>query len=71
MNCTEYWDRNYHMDVSESCDTLSVKKNSGGDWCYVRIMTNGRPNGEIVIRSKEMAEQLRFMLGQMLAEEKA
>lgn len=61
-----YWNRIYAMSAQETNDRLRVRKDSGTDWCEVQMTTNNSPNGSIQIRSKEMAEQLHFMLGQML-----
>ncbi len=63
-----YFKKNYCMTVSESgsCDVLSVNKNNGTDWSALKMVTNGRSNGTITLRSREIAEQLHFSLGQML-----
>ncbi len=61
----DYYKKSYGMSVSDGCDTLTVRK-SNGDWSHIEMDTNGSDNGKITIRSKAMAEQLQFMLGQML-----
>lgn len=61
-----YWKKNYGSSVSSGCDELHVRKSSGGDWSHINMLTNDQPNGDITIRSKEHAEQLHFLLGQML-----
>lgn len=64
---SKYWSKDYCMTVSESgCDMLSVNKNGGTDWSTLKMMTNERSNGLITLRSREIAEQLHFSLGQML-----
>ncbi len=63
---SDYYKKNYAMNVQETNDELQVDKISGTDWCDVTMTTNGNENGKITIRSKVMAEQLHFMLGQML-----
>lgn len=62
----DYWKHHYRMSAQESNEKISVEKNGDGDWCHVSMITNDRDNGKITIRSKAMAEQLHFMLGQML-----
>jgi hypothetical protein len=64
----DYESKHYSMKMCESVDELSVVKFIGSDWCSVKMVTNGRDNGEILIRSKEMAESLLFMLKQLLDE---
>jgi|GEM_PF-3954072 len=63
---SEFWNKHYVMKAQQSNDQLEVRKSSGSDWSQISNVTNGTKNGEITIRSKEMAEQLHFMLGQML-----
>lgn len=66
MTELEFWDKHYKMSAQQSNDRLCVSKNQGTDWSKVEMITNDFSNGTIQIRSKEMAEQLHFMLGQML-----
>lgn len=66
INKGAYEDETYCIKVDDGCDALSVQKSSGSDWCHIKMVTNERDNGEIVIRSKDMIEQLWFMLSQML-----
>jgi len=58
--------RNYSLTVSNGTDELTVSKATRSDWCYLDMVTNGTPNGEIVIRNKEMAGLLCFMLSQLV-----
>lgn len=62
----KYRGSHFHMSVAESADQLAVDKQSATEWCEITMRTNNERNGEITIRSKRMAEALRFMLGQML-----
>lgn len=62
-----YWCKNYAMMAQETNDALTLSKDSGTDWCRVTMRTNDIDSGSITIRSKAMAEQLHFMLGQMLS----
>ena len=62
----DYYNQNYSMTVQEANDKLTVSKSSGSNWCGIAITTNRNSNGMIMLRSKAMAEQLHFMLGQML-----
>lgn len=64
----EYEAISYRMSVSDGCDTVHVEKDIGSAWCKLRMVTNCAENGDITIRSKDMAMQLHFMLGQMLGE---
>lgn len=62
-----YWRKNYTMTAQETNDALILTKSSGSDWCHLTMRTNDLDNGSITIRSQAMAEQLHFMLGQMLS----
>ncbi len=63
----KYWNKDYCMTVSGSgCDILSINKNKGTDWSTLEMVANERPSGLIRLRSREIAEQLHFSLGQML-----
>lgn len=66
MTELEFDKKHYFMKVEESSDQLIVDKNCQSKWLNIRMVTNGSHNGQITIRSKEMAEQLYFMLGQVL-----
>lgn len=61
-----YYNRSYSVTVSESVDNLELHKSTGSDWCEIRAFINDDLKGSIELRSKEMAEHLHFMLGQML-----
>jgi hypothetical protein len=61
-----YWEKSFNTAVLHGNDEITVYKNSGGDWIGIEMQTNKTPNGSITIRSKEHAEQLHFLLGQML-----
>lgn len=62
----KFYKKSYSMTVQESNDKLVVEKSNNSDWSEVKMITNKFDNGSIAIRSKAMAEQLHFMLGQML-----
>lgn len=62
----DYYQKAYDMSVQETNDELSVKKNPSSDWSIITMITNDAMKGMITIRSQAMAEQLHFMLGQML-----
>lgn len=66
MTDDDYWRKHYQRRLAEGADTLTLEKTKDSDWCHVRMLTNGDPNGGICIRSREMAEHLHFMLGQLL-----
>lgn len=63
---TDYWEKHYDICVQKDNDKLFLSKSHGTDWCHVTMLTNGNDNGTIELRSKEHAEALHFMLGQML-----
>lgn len=65
---TEYRFKGYKMTAQESNDALTVYKSDESDWCTLTMNTNEEQNGQIVLRSKEMAAQLHFMLGRMLGQ---
>ncbi len=65
----KYWEKNYSVIFGKGyrpTNELFIEKKSESDWSHITMMTNSSKNGTITIRSKEMAEQLHFMLGQML-----
>jgi len=62
----KFYTKYYSMSVQEFNDKLIVKKISNTDWSNIQMITNDNENGSIQLRSKAMAEQLHFMLGQML-----
>ena len=61
-----YYDKSYSRSTTEGADSLHVRKRRGTDWLDIEMITNGTGNGSICIRSKDMAEHLHFMLGQLL-----
>lgn len=63
---SRYEERHYKMSVRESNDELFVEKTVYSDWCHITMIINGVEGPTITIRSQVMAEQLHFMLGQML-----
>ncbi len=63
---SKYERRKYSMSAKETNDEIHVGKHNDSDWCSILMTTNDENNGEITIRSEIMAEQLHFMLGQML-----
>ncbi|MDH5798909.1 MAG: hypothetical protein OEZ19_10110 [Paracoccaceae bacterium] len=66
MTLSDYEKKHYRMSATHGVDTLTVEKDSRSDWATIRKTIHDDSFGEIEIRSKEMAEQLHFMLGQML-----
>jgi hypothetical protein len=62
----DYWNRHYRLSANEWSDTLTVSKHGGTDWSEVAMNINDVTRDSITLRSKEMAEQLHFMLGQLL-----
>ena len=62
----KYQDKRYNSSVIIGNDNITLAKSSGSEWSYIENTINGDKDTEITIRSKEMAEHLHFMLGQML-----
>ena len=62
----DYEKRHYKVSVKESNDELVVEKCAHSDWFRITMIKNGIEGRPITIRSQVMAEQLHFMLGQML-----
>lgn len=61
-----YEKKHYDITMTEHPDSLTVRKTPGSDWCRVHMTTHGDSDGTITIRSRAMAEALRFMLEQLL-----
>jgi len=55
------------MTSKQGVDSLTVSKTAGSDWANVEMEINdGAAYSQIDLRSREMTEQLHFMLGQLL-----
>lgn len=65
----KYHNKHYMCSCLSGCDNLSVKKTTSGEWVDIEMVINGFDGGRIQLRSREAAEQLRFMLGQLLGGE--
>ena len=63
---TEFHKKTYRVSTKQGNDELYVVKQGDSDWSSVQMITNGNENGAVQLRSKEAAEHLHFMLGQML-----
>lgn len=62
-----YWNTSYKITAIEGVDALTVEKGASSDWSKVSMVINGGVSeSQITLRSRHMAEQLHFMLGQML-----
>jgi len=57
------------MKAVESVDSILVHKSPSSYWTEITLFIHEKEEARITIRSKEMAEQLHFMLGQMLSTE--
>jgi len=66
MNSVKYKSKNYLMCAMEINEIIMLNKLAGNDHSWLYLMTNNDLNGDIRISSQAMAEQLHFMLGQML-----
>jgi hypothetical protein len=56
----------FYCKVGYSNDELIVSKGSCSEWVDLEMITNGIINGKITLREKEMVEQLKFILSQLL-----
>ena len=61
-----YLREGYKASAIVGVDKVTVNKLSGSDWSTIKLTVNGYEEGEVGLRSKQMAEHLHFMLGQML-----
>lgn len=61
MKTDTYWVKDYSCD----CNGLTLYKSCGSEWFAIGIKRGGTKE-KIALKSKEAAEQLHFMLGQML-----
>jgi len=61
-----FWRKNYVQEVVNDVDRLHVIKPSGSDWTQISMTVNDQPAKSITIRSRQQAEQLYFMLKQLL-----
>ena len=62
-------DAHYEMTIRHGTDALRVAKGGGSGWVSLNMTVNGTDAHCITIRSREHAEALHFMLGQMLSAE--
>ena len=63
---SDYWGSHYDMAIQHNNNKLFLSKRTSTDWSHITMLTNGNETGQIELRSKEHAEALHFMLGQML-----
>ena len=61
-----YLREGYKASVIVGVDEVTVNKPRDSDWSTIKLTVNGYEAGEVDLRSKQMAEHLHFMLGQML-----
>lgn len=58
--------KSYDSAVTCGSDKIVVQKSRHSEWVNIYMKVNDVHMNEITIRSKEQAEHLHFMLGQML-----
>lgn len=63
---SEYRDKYYRMNVDNGGDQVEVHKSWNSEYVEIRLTINGLIKADMTLRSKEMVEQLHFMLGQVL-----
>ena len=61
-----YFQKYFKMSFGEGQDNICLAKKDRQEWCTVEKTTGSLDDGKIEIRGMLMAEQLYFMLGQML-----
>jgi len=66
MGESDYWGKSYNASLKRGVDTVHVIKASGVDRSMIRMQLHDKIDGTIQLRSQEHAEQLHFLLGQML-----
>lgn len=62
----DYWQSHYDSTAECGVDTLRVRKSNRTEWSEIELRIHGELKSEITIRSRQHAEHLHFMLGQML-----
>jgi len=66
MNNKEYLEKFYDCKATICDDSIKVRKMMHLNDLHITTKINNEEIGSIVIRSREQAEQLHFMLGQLL-----
>lgn len=66
MTEIEYLKSSYRNTVISKGDSIHLEKSSNSDWLHIKMTVDDDILGSITIRSKQQAEHLRFMLGQIL-----
>lgn len=67
MTEIEYLQSSYSSTINKGSDVkLTVEKFCGSDWARLRGESGGSLTGNIIIKSKQEAELLHFMLGQLI-----
>lgn len=68
MPVSKYCNKDYRRTITSGIDTLTLSKSPTSDRSIIIKESNGAYSSEITLSSREAAEQLRFMLGQLLDE---
>ena len=63
---SKHWDAHYTASIINGNDKLTVHKQMGCSWADITMKTNYGETCEIALRNRDQAEQLHFMLGQLL-----
>lgn len=66
MDSKEYLEKFYDCKTIHCDDAIKIRKMMHLNDFRITAKINNEETGSIVIRSKEQAEQLHFMLGQLL-----
>ncbi len=63
---SKHWYADYTASITNGDDKLTVNKARGCSWADIIMETDSLEAGGIMLRNREQAEQLHFMLGQLL-----
>ena len=67
-----YWNKYYKATViDKGFNELTVSKNQGSDWSEIEMAMNDNKSDRITLKSQDHAEQLHFLLGQLIATNEA
>lgn len=69
MKEDEYHGHYYRMELKTNGDTFEISKSSSSTWAKITKKNPDGTSDSLDIRSKQMAEQIHFTLGQMLGKE--
>lgn len=69
MKKEAYSSKTYSVSVLHKGEKLTISKMNGSDWLDIKITNPSEDYTVVCLRSQELTEALRFMLGQLLEKE--